>query len=147
MKNVYLAGAVRTPIGKFGGTLASWTAADLGVAVAKESLRRAGVAADQITDSIWGCARQASGGPNVARQITFRAGVPQEVPAAPINQACGSGLKAIIPAAQDSVRPRRGMGRAYGQHAARRRHVSRRLQRPAFRTVDGPNGGEAGPTI
>jgi len=101
MKNVYLAGAVRTPIGKFGGTLASWTAADLGVAVAKESLRRAGVAADQITDSIWGCARQAGGGPNVARQITFRAGVPQTTPAATINQACGSGIKAIILAAQE----------------------------------------------
>ena len=101
MKNIYLAGAVRTPIGKFGGTLASWTAADLCVAVAKESLRRAGVAADQITDSIWGCARQAGGGPNVARQITFRAGVPQAIPAATINQACGSGLKAIILAAQE----------------------------------------------
>jgi acetyl-CoA C-acetyltransferase len=101
MKNVYLAGAVRTPIGKFGGTLASWTAADLGVAVAKESLRRAGVAPDQITDSIWGCARQAGGGPNVARQITFRAGVPETVPASTINQACGSGIKAIILAAQE----------------------------------------------
>jgi acetyl-CoA C-acetyltransferase len=101
MKNVFLAGAVRTPIGKFGGTLASWTAADLGVAVAKESLRRAGISPDQVTDSSWGCARQAGGGPNVARQITFRAGVPQEVPAATINQACGSGLKAIILAAQE----------------------------------------------
>ena len=101
MKNVYLAGAVRTPIGRFGGTLATWTAADLGVAVAKESLRRARVATDQITESIWGCARQAGGGPNVARQITFRAGVPQTTPAATINQACGSGLKAIILAAQE----------------------------------------------
>ena len=101
MKNVYLAGAVRTPIGRFGGTLASWTAADLGVAVAKESLQRAGVAADQITDSLWGCARQAGGGPNVARQITYRAGVPESIPAATINQACGSGLKAIILAAQE----------------------------------------------
>src|SRR5690348_5953233 len=101
MKNVYLAGAVRTPIGKFGGTLASLTAGDLGVAVAKESLRRAGVAPDQIADSIWGCARQAGGGPNVARQITFRAGVPETVPAFTVNQACGSGLKAIILAAQE----------------------------------------------
>src|ERR687893_1541561 len=101
MKNVYLAGAVRTPIGKFGGTLASWTAADLGVAVAKESLQRAGIAPDQITDSIWGCARQAGGGPNVGRQITYRAGVPEAVPASTINQACGSGLKAIILAAQE----------------------------------------------
>jgi acetyl-CoA C-acetyltransferase len=101
MKDIYLAGAVRTPIGRFGGTLASWSAADLGVAVAKESLHRAGVPVDQITDSIWGCARQADGGPNVARQITWRAGVPEIVPAATINQACGSGLKAIILAAQE----------------------------------------------
>ena len=101
MKNVYLAGAVRTPIGRFGGTLASWTAADLGVAAAKESLTRAGIAVDQVTDSIWGCARQAGGGPNVGRQITYRAGVPETVPAATINQACGSGLKAIMLAAQE----------------------------------------------
>ena len=101
MKSVYLAGAVRTPIGRFGGTLASWTAADLGVAVAKESLRRAGVRADQIKEAIWGCARQAGGGPNVARQITYRAGAPETVPAFTVNQACGSGLKAIILAAQE----------------------------------------------
>jgi acetyl-CoA C-acetyltransferase len=101
MKNVYLAGSVRTPIGRFGGSLASWTAADLGVAVAKESLRRANLHNDQIQQSIWGCARQAGGGPNVARQITFSAGVPETVPAFTVNQACGSGLKAIILAAQE----------------------------------------------
>jgi len=101
MKNIYLAGAVRTPIGKFGGTLSSWSPADLGVAVAKETLKRAGVPAQRIDDSIWGCARQAGGGPNVARQITYRAGVPETVPAYTVNQACGSGLKAIILAAQE----------------------------------------------
>jgi acetyl-CoA C-acetyltransferase len=101
MKNVYLAGAVRTPIGKFGGTLASWSAADLGVLVAGESLRRAGLNPEDITESIWGCARQAGGGPNVGRQITYRAGVPESVPAYTVNQACGSGLKAIILAAQE----------------------------------------------
>ena len=101
MKNVYLAGAVRTPIGKFGGTLSSWTAADLGVAVAKESLKRAGIPVEKVRDSIWGCARQAGGGPNVARQITFRTGVPETVPAFTVNQACASGLKAIILAAQE----------------------------------------------
>jgi acetyl-CoA C-acetyltransferase len=101
MKNVYVAGAVRTPIGKFGGTLASWSAADLGVAVAKESLRRARLTPDQVAESIWGCARQAGGGPNVARQITYRAGVPETVPAYTVNQACGSGLKSIILAAQE----------------------------------------------
>ena len=101
MKKVYIAGAVRTPIGRFGGTLASWSAADLGVAAAKESLRRAGVKPDQIDESIWGCARQAGGGPNVGRQITFRAGVPETKPAFTVNQACGSGLKAIILASQE----------------------------------------------
>ena len=100
MKAVYLTGAVRTPIGRFGGSLKDWTAADLGAAVAKESLRRANIQPDQIDDSIWGCARQAGGGPNVARQITFRAGVPDRVPAFTVNQACGSGLRAIILAAE-----------------------------------------------
>ena len=100
MKSVFLTGAVRTPIGRFGGSLQSWTAADLGTAVAKESLRRANIQPDQIDDSIWGCARQAGGGPNVARQITFRAGAPATVPAFTVNQACGSGLRAIILAAE-----------------------------------------------
>jgi acetyl-CoA C-acetyltransferase len=101
MKNVYLVGSARTPIGRFGGTLATWSAADLGAAVATESLRRARLAPAQIQESIWGSARQAGGGPNVARQITYRAGVPETVPAYTVNQACGSGLKAIILAAQE----------------------------------------------
>jgi acetyl-CoA C-acetyltransferase len=71
------------------------------VAAAKESLKRAHLSSDQIQQSIWGCARQAGGGPNVARQITFRAGVPEKVPAFTVNQACGSGLKAIILATQE----------------------------------------------
>jgi acetyl-CoA C-acetyltransferase len=100
MKPVYLTGATRTPIGRFGGSLRDWTAADLGTAVAQESLRRANINPDEIDDSIWGCARQAGGGPNVARQITFRAGVPDRVPAFTVNQACGSGLRAIILAAE-----------------------------------------------
>jgi acetyl-CoA C-acetyltransferase len=100
MTPVFLAAAVRTPIGRFGGSLKDWTAADLGVAVAKESLRRANVQPDQIDEAIWGCARQAGGGPNVARQITFRAGAPDRVPAFTVNQACGSGLRAIILAAE-----------------------------------------------
>jgi acetyl-CoA C-acetyltransferase len=101
MKKVFLAGAVRTPIGKFGGSLAALSAADLGVIAAKESLKRARVTTDRIEDSIWGCARQAGGGPNVARQITYRSGIPETVPAFTVNQACGSGLKAIILAAQE----------------------------------------------
>src|SRR6267378_7529278 len=100
MVNVYLAGATRTPIGRFGGTLSDWTAADLGVAAATTALKRADLLPEQIQEGIWGCARQAGGGPNVGRQITYRAGVPQSSPAYTVNQACGSGLKAITLAAQ-----------------------------------------------
>jgi acetyl-CoA C-acetyltransferase len=100
MKEVFLVGSVRTAIGKFGGTLSEWTAADLGVAVAKEASQRANIKPEQIQDSIWGCARQAGGGPNLARQITYRAGCPDTVPAFTVNQACGSGLRAIILAAE-----------------------------------------------
>jgi acetyl-CoA C-acetyltransferase len=95
MREVVVAGAVRTPIGRFGGSLAALTAADLGAATAREALARAGVAPAQVDETIFGCARQAGGGPNVARQVSFRAGVPQEVPAFTVNLACGSGLKAI----------------------------------------------------
>src|SRR6185503_181051 len=120
MKNVYLVASVRTPIGRFGGTLAAWTAADLGVAAAKESLQRAGLSPDQIEQSIWGCARQAGGGPNVARQITYRAGVPETVPAFTINQACGSGLQAIILAAQQIMLDRADVVMAGGTESMSR---------------------------
>ena len=120
MSSVYLAGAVRTPIGRFGGSLAGWTAADLGVAVAKESLRRANIQPGQVDDSIWGCARQAGGGPNVARQITFRAGVPDRVPAFTVNQACGSGLRAIILAAEKILLGRAGVVLAGGTESMSR---------------------------
>jgi acetyl-CoA C-acetyltransferase len=95
MREVVVAGAVRTPIGKFGGSLAGLTTAQLGAAAAREALSRAGVAPEHVAETIFGCARQAGGGPNVARQVSYRAGVPQEVPAYTVNMACGSGLKAI----------------------------------------------------
>ena len=95
MREVVVAGAVRTPIGRFGGALASLTAAQLGVAAAAEALRRSGIAAGQVGEAVFGNARQAGGGPNVARQVAIKAGLPQEVPAFTVNMACGSGLKAI----------------------------------------------------
>ncbi len=101
MKPTYLAGAVRTPIGKFGGALADWTAAELGVAATQEALRRAGLAPETVQEVIFGSARQAGGGPNVARQIGYRAGVPETVPAYTVNQACASGLKSILLAIQE----------------------------------------------
>ena len=92
---MYILSAVRTAIGKFGGSLLSQTAADLGVVVAKAAMGRAGVQPGQVEETIIGNARQAGGGPNVARQISIRSGVPQEVPAYTVNQACASGMKSI----------------------------------------------------
>lgn len=95
MNTVYIVSAVRTPIGKFGGSLASQTAADMGVVASKAAIERAGIQPQQIEETIFGNARQAGGGPNVARQISIRSGVPQEVPAYTVNKACASGIKSI----------------------------------------------------
>lgn len=95
MSDVFILSAVRTPIGKFGGTLAGMSAADLGVVAAQAAISRAGVDAAHVQETIIGNARQAGGGPNVGRQISVRAGVPKEVPAYTVNQACASGMKAI----------------------------------------------------
>ena len=100
MQGVYILSGVRTPIGKFGGSLASQTAADMGVVAAKAAIERAQVRPEQIEETIFGNARQAGGGPNPARQISVRSGVPQEVPAFTVNKACASGLKSIALAYQ-----------------------------------------------
>jgi len=100
---VFILSAVRTAIGKFGGTLASLTAADMGVVAAKAAMERAGVRTEQIEETIFGNARQAGGGPNPARQISVRSGVPQDVPAYTVNKACASGMKAIALAYQAIV--------------------------------------------
>jgi acetyl-CoA C-acetyltransferase len=100
---IYLAAAVRTPIGKFGGGLSSLTAADLGIASAKATLARSGIDPSAVDEVIFGNARQAGVGPNVARQIAIKSGLRHETPAYTVNQACGSGLRAIMNAA-DQIR-------------------------------------------
>ena len=95
MQDVFILSAVRTPIGKFGGSLAHMSAADMGVVAGKAALERAGVSPEQVEETIIGNARQAGGGPNVARQISIRSGIPETVPAYTVNQACASGLKSI----------------------------------------------------
>src|SRR5687767_10842923 len=95
MREVVIAGAVRTPIGRLGGGLSALSAAELGAAAAREALARAGVRATAVEEAVFGCARQAGAGPNVARQVAFRAGVPEQAPAYTVNMACGSGLKAL----------------------------------------------------
>jgi acetyl-CoA C-acetyltransferase len=92
---VYILSAVRTPIGKFGGSLGSLTAADMGTVAAKAALERAAIEPSQVEETIFGNARQAGGGPNPARQISIRAGVPHSVPAYTVNKACASGIKSI----------------------------------------------------
>ncbi len=96
---VILEGA-RTPIGRFLGSFAETPAVQLGELAAKEALRRADVAAAQVEQSIFGHARQAGTGPNTGRQVSIRAGVPQEVSAYNVNIACGSGMKATQLGAQ-----------------------------------------------
>jgi len=100
LQAVYVLSAVRTPIGKFGGSLASLTAADLGVVAAKAAIERGGIQPEQVEETIFGNARQAGGGPNPARQVSIRSGAPQEVPAFTVNKACASGLKSIALAYQ-----------------------------------------------
>jgi acetyl-CoA C-acetyltransferase len=100
---IYLIAAVRTPIGKFGGGLSSLTAAELGIASAKATLARSGIDPGAVDEVIFGNARQAGVGPNVARQITIKSGLPHETPAYTVNQACGSGLRSIMNAA-DQIR-------------------------------------------
>jgi acetyl-CoA C-acetyltransferase len=95
MRPVYVLSAVRTPIGKFGGAFAGLSAADLGEVAAKAALSRSGLPAAAVDETIFGHARQAGGGPNTARQVSHRAGVPDAVPAFTVNKACASSLKAI----------------------------------------------------
>src|SRR5947209_13236288 len=102
-ETIYLAAAVRTPIGKFGGGLSSLTASELGTASAKATLARSGIDPNVIDEVIFGNARQAGVGPKVARQIAIKSGLRHEVPAYTVNQACGSGLRAIMNTA-DQIR-------------------------------------------
>jgi len=95
MGDIFIAGAVRTPIGKFGGSLADKTAVELGAVAATAALKRAGVAAAEVGESFIGHARQGGCGPNPARQVAFRSGLPFESPAMTINQACASGMRTI----------------------------------------------------
>ncbi len=97
---IVLTAPVRTPIGKFGGGLSPLSAADLGTAAATACLERAGIDPEHVDQTIFGHGRQAGCGPNTARQVGFRAGVPVERPAFTVNQACGSGLQAVFAAAR-----------------------------------------------
>src|SRR3954469_20794569 len=97
---VVIVGAARTPIGKYGGALRNVHPADLGAAAAKAALERAGLSPAAIDEVLIGHGRQAGSGPNPARQVGKRAGVPETVPAQTINKACASGMQTIATGAQ-----------------------------------------------
>jgi acetyl-CoA C-acetyltransferase len=92
--------ACRTPIGSFGGALKDLSAVDLGAVVVREAIARAGLVAADIGDVILGCVLQAGAGMNVARQAALKAGLPIDVPAETVNRVCGSGLQAVVHAAE-----------------------------------------------
>ncbi len=96
MERVAIVASVRTPIGKFLGSFSELSAADLGAIASRGVLDRAGLAGADVDELIYGNARQAGGGPNMARQVLMKSGIPQERPAFTVNQACGSGLQSIL---------------------------------------------------
>jgi acetyl-CoA C-acetyltransferase len=100
MEEIYIVGAARTPIGKFGGSLAKTPAADLGALVIRKVLERARVAPDQVSEVIMGQVLAAGVGQNPARQAAMKAGIPYMVPSMTINKVCGSGLQAAMLGAQ-----------------------------------------------
>ena len=97
---VVIVGAARTPIGRYGGSLRNVHPADLGAVAARAAIERAGLTPDTIDEVLIGHARQAGSGPNPARQVGARAGVPDTVPAQTINKACASGMQTIATGAQ-----------------------------------------------
>ncbi|HYX62606.1 MAG TPA: acetyl-CoA C-acetyltransferase [Burkholderiales bacterium] len=100
MEDIFIVGAARTPIGKFGGALAKTPAADLGALVIRNVLERAHVPAEQVSEVVMGQVLAAGLGQNPARQAAMKAGVPYLVPAMTINKVCGSGLQAAMLGAQ-----------------------------------------------
>jgi len=99
-REVVILSAARTPIGKYGGSFRDVHPAELGAVAARAAMERAGVAAGEIDEVLMGHGRQAGSGPNPARQVGRRAGVPDTAPAQTINKACASGMQAIVSGAQ-----------------------------------------------
>ena len=100
IKEAVIIGAVRTPVGKFQGSLKGLKATELGAIVVREVVKRAGIAPETIDEVIMGCVIQAGLGQNPARQAALNGGLPDTVSAVTINKVCGSGLKAVMMAAQ-----------------------------------------------
>ncbi len=100
MEDAVIVGALRTPVGTFGGQFKDTPATELGALATRAVLERAGIAPRDIDEVVLGCVLQAGLGQNPARQAAIEAGIPKEVPATTINMLCGSGLKSVAIAAQ-----------------------------------------------
>lgn len=100
MSEVVIVSAVRTPIGSFAGVLGQIPVVELGSIVINEVIKRAGIRPDQVNEVIMGNVLQSAQGQNTARQAAIKAGLPQEIPAWTVNKLCGSGMKAVVCAAQ-----------------------------------------------
>jgi acetyl-CoA C-acetyltransferase len=100
VRDVVILSAARTPIGKYGGSFRDIHPAELGAVAARAAIERAGLKPEEIDEVVMGHARQAGSGPNPARQVGRRTGVPNESPAQTINKACASGMQAIVSGAQ-----------------------------------------------
>jgi acetyl-CoA C-acetyltransferase len=100
MREAVIVAAARTAIGKFQGSLQSFTAPRLGAIAVREAIRRAGISPDEVDECIMGCVLQAGLGQNPARQASLHGGMPAESAALTVNQVCGSGLRAVSLAAQ-----------------------------------------------
>jgi acetyl-CoA C-acetyltransferase len=100
IKEAVIVSAVRTPVGKFQGSLKGFSATELGALVVRESVARAGVKPEEVDEVIMGCVIQAGLGQNPARQAALHGGLPATVSAVTVNKVCGSGLKAVMMAAQ-----------------------------------------------
>jgi len=100
IKEAVIISAVRTPVGKFLGALRSFKATELGAIVVREAVQRAGVKPEDVDEVIMGCVIQAGLGQNPARQAALHGGLPDKVSAVTVNKVCGSGLKAVMMAAQ-----------------------------------------------
>src|SRR4051794_769113 len=103
LSDIVIVGAARTPIGRYGGAFRSTHPAELGAGSTRAALERAGLDPGRVDGAVFGHARQAGSGPNSARQVVRRAGLPDSVPAHTINKACASGMQAIADAAQSIV--------------------------------------------
>ena len=100
LNEVVIISAARTPVGKFLGSLKGFSATELGAIVVRESVKRAGIKPEDVDEVIMGCVIQAGLGQNPARQAALNGGIPPAVSAVTINKVCGSGLKAVMLAAQ-----------------------------------------------